>query len=93
MRTTIDLPEELLRKARSRAALEGVKFKDLIASFVQDGLRRGKPSAPAERTRRARRPPPPVIIPRRGVVIRAASAAEIRRIEEEEDEARHARPA
>ncbi|HWD59780.1 MAG TPA: hypothetical protein VG308_15945 [Stellaceae bacterium] len=35
MRTTIDLPDELLRRAKSAAALSGRKLKDLI----EEGLR------------------------------------------------------
>jgi hypothetical protein len=35
MRTTIDLPDELLRRAKSEAALRGRKLKDL----VEEGLR------------------------------------------------------
>lgn len=36
MRTTVDLPDELYRKAKSAAALRGLKFKDL----VEEGLQR-----------------------------------------------------
>jgi hypothetical protein len=35
MRTTIDLPDDLLRRAKSEAALSGRKLKDL----VEQGLR------------------------------------------------------
>jgi hypothetical protein len=35
MRTTIDLPDELFRRAKAEAALSGRKFKDL----VEEGLR------------------------------------------------------
>jgi len=35
MRTTIDLPDELFRRAKAQAALRGKKFKDLI----EEGLR------------------------------------------------------
>jgi hypothetical protein len=35
MRTTVDLPEELFRRAKSEAALRGQKLKDLI----EEGLR------------------------------------------------------
>jgi hypothetical protein len=35
MRTTIDLPDELFRRAKAEAALRGRKFKDLI----EEGLR------------------------------------------------------
>ncbi len=40
MRTTVDLPDELLRRAKARAAMEGRKLKDLIAEYVDQGLRR-----------------------------------------------------
>jgi hypothetical protein len=90
MRTTIDLPEELLRQARSRAALDGVRFKDLIADCVRYGLEQRGTKASGGRVRKPRRSPPPVIIARRGVPIPALSAAEVRRIEEGEDEALHA---
>lgn len=93
MRTTIDLPEELLRQVRSRAALDGVRFKDLIADYVRDGLKRRETGAPAGKTRKPRRSPPPVIIPRRATAIPALPAAELRRMEEVEDEGWHARSA
>lgn len=35
MRTTVDIPDELLRRAKSTAALRGRKLKDL----VEEGLR------------------------------------------------------
>jgi hypothetical protein len=35
MRTTVDIPDELLRRAKSQAALRGRKLKDL----VEEGLR------------------------------------------------------
>jgi hypothetical protein len=35
MRTTVDLPDELLRRAKAEAALRGRKLKDLI----EEGLR------------------------------------------------------
>jgi hypothetical protein len=35
MRTTVDLPDELFRRAKSAAALRGIKLKDL----VEEGLR------------------------------------------------------
>lgn len=47
MRITIDLPDELLRQAKASAKLEGVKLKDLIIRYVQEGLRQDAlPSAP-----------------------------------------------
>ena len=35
MKTTLEIPDELFREAKARAALEGRKLKDLVA----DGLR------------------------------------------------------
>ena len=35
MRTTVDIPDELFRRAKSQAALQGRKLKDL----VEEGLR------------------------------------------------------
>jgi hypothetical protein len=45
MRTTIDLSDELFRRAKAEAALRGRKLKDL----VEDGLRRvlDQPDSPA----------------------------------------------
>jgi hypothetical protein len=45
MRTTIDIPDELLRQAKARAALEGVRLRD----FIEKGLRLAlaTPSMPA----------------------------------------------
>jgi len=46
MRTTVDIPDELFRRAKSEAALKGQKLKDLVA----DGLRLvlAEPKAPAK---------------------------------------------
>jgi hypothetical protein len=41
MRTTIDLPDELLRQAKAKAAIHGIKLKDLITRYVEQGLRVG----------------------------------------------------
>lgn len=45
MRTTIDLPDALLRQLKAKAALEGTTLKTLVLGLVERGLR-----APAERT-------------------------------------------
>ena len=43
MRTTLDLPDPLMRELKARAAMEGVKRKDYFAAIVRDALQ--KPSA------------------------------------------------
>jgi hypothetical protein len=50
MRTTVDIPDELLRKAKSEAALQGRTLKDL----VEEGLRHvlASPAEPEKPVRR-----------------------------------------
>ena len=88
MRTTIDLPDELYRALKARAALNGVTVRDLVRRYVEQGLQ--QPSTPAD-PRPGRRQLPPVILPPQGVPIPALARAELRRLEE--DEAQHARSA
>ena len=38
MRTTIELPDELMRKAKIRAATEGVSFKQFFIAAVEQHL-------------------------------------------------------
>ena len=84
MRTTIDLPDDLYRGLKARAALAGVTLRELVQQLIERALR--APAASAGTTGRSF--PPPVIIPSRGVPI---PAVDLRRIDEEEDEARIAR--
>ncbi len=39
MRTTLDLPDDLLRQLKAKAALEGTSLKTLMRSVVERGLR------------------------------------------------------
>lgn len=38
MKTTIDLPESLVREAKLRAVMQGRSLKDLIADYIRQGL-------------------------------------------------------
>src|SRR6185312_16821610 len=52
MRTTVDLPDELFRRAKSEAALRGKKLRDLIEEGLRaviDDLRTESPSPPPKR--------------------------------------------
>jgi len=49
MRTTVDLPDELLTQARSRAADEGTTLTALLADGLRLRLARRVPSASARR--------------------------------------------
>lgn len=51
MRTTIDIPEHLLRQAKAAAAIRGVKFKDLVGQFFEQGIRDLEPTVIVKRPR------------------------------------------
>ena len=38
MKTTIDLPDALVKAARQRALHEGRTFRDLVAAYIRQGL-------------------------------------------------------
>lgn len=85
MRTTIDLPDELLRRAKVRAALDGTTLKDLITGYVEQGLRRRE--APPEPPGRRRRSELPVARPATGRALPALTHADLHRILDEEEAA------
>ena len=72
MRTTLDLPDALLRQLKAQAALDGTTLKSLIAELVERGLaqRGAKPSA-------APRSKLPTIVPRRPLAIKNPSNARL----------------
>jgi hypothetical protein len=45
MRTTIEIPDDLFRKAKAQAALEGVRLRDLIERGLRLALTEQAPSA------------------------------------------------
>jgi hypothetical protein len=49
MRTTLDLPDPLLRQLKSRAALEGTTLKQLVRETIERGL--GAPPVAAKKAR------------------------------------------
>ena len=87
MRTTIDLPEDLLRRARATAALRGVKLKDFVAGLIEAGLA----ATAAEPPRRGHRGPVPVVIPASGRKIQSLTNSEIFEILNREDDESHGR--
>ena len=60
MRTTIDLPEDLFREAKTRAVQQGTTLKNIMTQFIRSGLALQEPSSKLV----ARRMPPPVAIRR-----------------------------
>jgi len=59
MRTTVDIPDELFRRAKSQAALQGRKLKDLVEAglrLVVDGA--GNEGKAPDRRQPVKRPTP-----------------------------------
>ena len=46
MKTTLDLPDDLMREVRIRAVHEHKKLKDAIAEFIRKGMGVGKARPP-----------------------------------------------
>lgn len=87
MRTTLDLPDNLFRQAKAKAAVEGTTLKELLTRYVELGLRQpvGSPAPAAQRSELP-------VIKRRGRGIVPALTPELQaQIETEEDLAKLAR--
>ncbi len=54
MRTTLDLPDSLLREVKARAAMEGINLKEYFARLVEAALQR--PSLAASEPKRSPAP-------------------------------------
>lgn len=85
MRTTIDLPDEIFRQAKAKAALGGMKLKDLITHYVEQGLRGMPPSMASHKRRRSELP---VARAATGRTLPALTNAEIQSLLDEEEAAR-----
>ena len=83
MRTTIDLPDPLLRQVKARAALEGLTLKELITSYVVNGLQQNLQQRAAQT--RTRSVPPMIARAATGKPIPALSADELAELEIQED--------
>jgi hypothetical protein len=78
VRTTIDLPDALLRRAKAQAALSGTSLKELIARALEQGLRSPHASAGRKRSKL------PVARGSTGRTLPSFSSAELHRLLEEE---------
>ena len=56
MKTTIDIPDDLLRSMKMRAVQEGRKFKDVAVEIFRRGLARPKLAADAVGSQRVKLP-------------------------------------
>jgi hypothetical protein len=83
MRTTLELPDELLKKAKIEAVERGVSLKELVGSALAREL--GLEVAPSRRPRRLRFP---IFSSERPGSLELTSA-ELARAEQDEDARRH----
>lgn len=84
MRTTLDLPDPLMREIKARAALEGVKLKDYFAKLAQMALQR-----PAASSVAPKRSPAPVFHRPKAKRMPAMSNAQLYAALDAEDAAKH----
>lgn len=56
MKTTLDLPDELMRAVKVRAAQQGRKIKDVVAELLRRGLSQAESGEAALTPRRVRLP-------------------------------------
>ena len=82
MRTTVDLPDDLYRAIKARAALAGLKVRELMAQYLTEGLRAAEVGDRPERASDF-----PVVIPPLGRRIPLLSAGEMEELLDEESEA------
>lgn len=100
MRTTVDIPESVLRRAKAEAALRGMKLKDFVTqalrAALEGGERRVAERAPeygsAERQQMGNGCVFPLIRGADGPELRDLTPERVRAILEEEDVERARRP-
>jgi hypothetical protein len=61
MRTTLDLPDDLFRQVKAKAALEGETLKDMLTRYIETGLHQ-PPRLAGHPARRSTLP----VVPKRG---------------------------
>ncbi len=87
MRTTLDLPDELFRQMKAKAALKGMSLKELLTDYVAKGL--GRPASSAPRSHPRSRLP---VIKRRGKKLIPNLTGQLQaRLDEKEDLAKLSR--
>jgi hypothetical protein len=84
MRTTLDLPDPLFKEVKTRAVQQGVKLKDLLATYIEAGLRSPQ-VAETDPAPRKNPHPLPVAWEADGTVTPVRSNAELYAILDEED--------
>jgi hypothetical protein len=87
MKTTVEIPNPLFRRVKARAAMEGLKFKDVIASALSAYLIQPRPPL-----KNGSRPCPfPLVRGKMGPLMKEMSNKTIAELEEKEDLERYRR--
>ncbi|MCI0347963.1 MAG: hypothetical protein L0Z53_00930 [Acidobacteriales bacterium] len=84
MKTTLEIPEPLFKQVKARAALEGLKLKDVVASALNGYLKRPKASS-------KKRCPFPLVSGKGGRLLRKMSNQTVAILEEKEELERYRR--
>lgn len=85
MRTTIDIPDDLMRRAKAKAALTGTSLKDLFTMILKEALQVTDPEIAAESQPKGQGRPVPVSISLGGGQVRSMTNAEIEEMFVRED--------
>ncbi len=85
MRTTLDLPDELLKRAKIEAVHRGTSLRDLVGAALEREL--NQPSEPKTKRKRARFP----IFESKAPGSLRLTNAEVAKLEADEDARRHGR--
>jgi len=84
MRTTLDLPDELFRQVKAKAAIKGTTIKELLTRYIETGLRQTDLLPHASRKRSTL----PIIKRRGKIAIPNVTSESQARLDEEADRAK-----
>ena len=85
VKTTLEIPDPLFKELKAKAALDGLKLKDVVASALSNYLSSPKPP------RKPAACPFPLVRGKGGPLLKQMSAKTVARLEEEEELERHRR--
>ena len=87
MRTTIDIPDEVFRQLKAKAALNGQSLRELLTAFIRSGLKKSSAHGAARRGRSKL----PTIRSKGNWVVPSLTSELQQKLDEEDDLTRYAR--
>jgi len=87
MKTTLEIPDPVFRQIKARAAMEGIKLKDIVSDALDLYLRTPRVASKAQ----VSRCPFPIVRGKGGPLLGKLNTDAIAEIEEEEDLQRYGR--